>query len=395
MKDGAAWRVPLTRETVAEDDLRGLSEWMTQGHQLTKGPETVRFESEFAAWQGRRYAVFANSGSSANLLMIDALKQSGRLRNLRAIAPGVSWVTTVAPLLQLGFDVSLCDCDRENLGLDVGHLERLIVEKKPSLVILVHVLGHANHMQRILELCEAHGAIVLEDACEALGSSSRGRKLGSFGTAGAFSFYYGHQMSTLEGGMVVTDDAELQQTMLSLRSHGWSRDLSPEQRNSLMTRHGVDEARDLYTFYYAGYNFRSTDLQAHLGRLQLRRLDEVVTAREQNFHGYRERLAGFFCQQSETERISSLAYGTLVSNRLEVFRRLRDQQIETRPLICGNIGLHPFWFNSFGPCSLPNADVIHNQGLYLPNFSGLTGDELSLVSSAFLDVARPGRFQSS
>ncbi len=326
--------------------------------------------------------------------MIDALRQSGRLRNMRAVAPGVSWVTTVAPLLQLGFEVSLCDCDRENLGLDLEHLEQLIVEKKPSLVILVHVLGHANHMQKILELCEAHRVILLEDACEAIGSSSRGVKLGSFGTAGTFSFYYGHQMSTIEGGMVVTDDDELHQTMLSLRSHGWSRDLSPERRSALMTQHGIDESRDLYTFYHAGYNLRSTDLQAHLGRLQLRRIGDVVDAREVNFHRYRESLSGFYCQQSDTEKLSSLAYGTLVSNRLEVFQTLRDQQIETRPLICGNIGLHPFWIDLFGPCSLPNADVIHGHGLYLPNFPGLSPGDLNRVSSAFLDVAKPFEFPS-
>jgi CDP-6-deoxy-D-xylo-4-hexulose-3-dehydrase len=387
--------IRLAADTVTAAELDDLADWMRAGHQLTKGPETVRFEREFADWLGCEHAVFVNSGSSATLLMIDALRQTGRLRNRRAVAPAVSWVTTVAPLLQCGFDVALCDCDARHLGLDLAHLERLLQTHQPALLVLVHVLGHANDMAAIRDLCARHDVALLEDACEALGSVSAGGALGTQGAAGSFSFYFGHQMSTLEGGMVVTDDAELQQTMLSLRSHGWSRDLDPARRAALMERHGVDEVRNWYTFYHAGYNMRSTDLQAHLGRSQLRGMAAVVTARQRHFERYRRQLPGFFCQQSATAPLSSLAFGTLVANRAEVFAALREAGIESRPLICGNIGRQPFWLERFPPGDLPRADTVHDHGLYLPNHATLTEAEIDRVCAVFSAVARPWFFDDA
>ena len=143
------------------------------------------------------------SGSSANLLMVAALKEAGRLRNNNAIAAGVSWVTTVSPFLQLGFNVQLADCETTSLGLDLNHVEDLCRRCKPSVLILVHVLGHCGDMNSVREICQRYGVILLEDSCEALGSSYKGKKLGTFGAAGSFSFYYGHHISTIEGGMVI------------------------------------------------------------------------------------------------------------------------------------------------------------------------------------------------
>ncbi|MDE0471027.1 MAG: DegT/DnrJ/EryC1/StrS family aminotransferase, partial [Ekhidna sp.] len=239
----------LSDNTITKNELELLSEWMLEGNRLTKSVETSRFEKQFSDWIGSKYSLFVNSGSSANLLMIYAFRELGRLRNNRAIAPAVSWVTTVSPLLQFSFDTILCDCDSENLGLDLNHLEALIKKHDPALLILVHVLGHSNSMDEIKELCDRHEIILLEDTCEALGSSYNQINLGTIGNAGSFSFYYGHHISTIEGGMVVTDDYELYQTMLSLRSHGWSRDLDPAIRKQLTDINQIDEFQNLYTFY--------------------------------------------------------------------------------------------------------------------------------------------------
>jgi CDP-6-deoxy-D-xylo-4-hexulose-3-dehydrase len=381
--------IHLAEDTITKSELAELSEWMLAGNRLTKSRETVLFEEEFANWMGSRYAVFVNSGSSANLLMIYALKELGRVKNMRAIAPAVSWVTTVSPFLQFGFDTKLCDCDRETLGLDLNHLEALCREHTPSVLILVHVLGHSNNVSEIKQICDKYGVIILEDSCEALGSEYRGAKLGTLGTAGSFSFYYGHHISTIEGGMVVTDDYELYQVMLSLRSHGWSRDLAPEKREALTTAHSVDAFRNLYTFYHAGFNLRSTDLQARLGRSQLKKLGAIVKAREQNFLEYRSGLQDFFVQTSEADPLSSFAYGTFVQNRLEVYEHLKVNEIECRPLICGNIARHPFWLTVNGPEKLPNADTVHDFGIYLPNHHNLTSTDIDRVARVFLDVARP------
>ena len=316
----------LSDDTITKCELRQLSEWMLAGNRLTKSIETAKFEQQFSDWIGSRYSLFVNSGSSANLLMIYALRELSRLRSNRAIAPAVSWVTTVSPLLQFSFDTVLCDCDSENLGLDINHLEELIRKHKPSLLILVHVLGHANSMDEIRYLCDRHGIILLEDTCEALGSRHKEEKLGTMGTAGSFSFYYGHHISTIEGGMVVTDDYELYQTMLSLRSHGWSRDLDPARRKQLTDFYQVDEFQNLYTFYNAGFNFRSTDLQARLGQMQLLKLNEIIKVREENFKIYKSLLSDYFCQSSSTAPLSSFAYGTYVKNRLEVFKHLQSKK---------------------------------------------------------------------
>lgn len=380
--------INLAEETISKEELQALSDWILAGNRLTKAGETIAFEDEFRDWLGSSHAVFTNSGSSSNLLMIYAMKQAGMLRNNKAIAAAVSWVTTVSPLLQFGFDVTLCDCDPQNLGLDLNHLEYLCKTEKPAVLILVHVLGHANHMSEIQDICRRYDVILLEDSCEALGSSLEGKKLGTFGEAGSFSFYYGHHISTIEGGMVVTDNSDLHQMMLSLRSHGWSRDLSPERRNALTKEFNIDEFRNLYTFYYAGFNLRSTDLQAFLGRSQLKKLDNIGDIRQRNFNSYRNNLDGYFCQSSQTDLLSSFAYGTFVENRLEVYELLKKEGIESRPLICGNIARHPFWTREKGvDPNLPNADKVHDYGMYLPNHHNIDEGDISRICEIFKSVA--------
>ena len=178
----------LAEDTITQNELVELSEWMLAGNRLTKSHQTILFEEEFAKWIGSRYAIFVNSGSSANLLMIYALKELGCLKNMRAIAPAVSWVTTVSPFLQFGFDTKLCDCDDKTLGLDLNHLEVLCREHKPSVLILVHVLGHSNNIADIKKICDKYGVIMLEDTCEALGSEYRGSKLGTLERRGVLVF---------------------------------------------------------------------------------------------------------------------------------------------------------------------------------------------------------------
>lgn len=381
--------VTLAQDTITQTDLEATTRWMLAGNRLTKSDLTGVFEQEFADWMGCNHAVFVNSGSSANLLMIAAAKADGRLRNNKVIAPAVSWVTTVSPLMQLGFDIRLCDCDPDNLGLDIAHLEELCREDPPALLILVHVLGHANHMREIRDICERYNVLLLEDSCEALGSTFDGRKLGTLGAAGSFSFYYGHHISTIEGGMVVTDDSDLYQIMLSLRSHGWSRDLDPALRDKLQKEHEIDDFRNLYTFYHAGYNLRSTDLQAFIGRLQLQKLDHICAARQENFQFYVNGLPGFYRQSSDTDLLSSFAFGTLVENRAETAAALSMAQIECRPLICGNIARHPFWTKVYGTQDLPNADLVHDYGIYLPNHHNLHPDDVTRVTETLQASARP------
>ena len=371
--------IRLAEDTIDQQELAGLARWIEGGNRLTKGELTLEFEKQFSAYIGSKYSVFVNSGSSANLLMIFSLLQSGRLKNNIAIAPAVSWITTVSPLLQFGFETHLCDCNLTNLGMDLDHLEQLCEQHQPALLIICDVLGHANDMSRIHEICKKFDILLLEDSCEALGSELDDKKLGTLGLVGSFSFYYGHHISTIEGGMVVTDDQELFNLMRSIRSHGWGRDLESHEMERLKTRFNIDEFRNFYTFYYPGFNLRSTDLNAYLGLSQLKKMPAIVEKRNANFNHYRQVFKELWCQQSDTTKLSSFAYGTFVKDRLSVYQKLKDCDIESRPLICGNLARHPFWTGEVD--DLPHANQVHDDGMYFPNHFNLDLDDIERIYS--------------
>ncbi len=193
--------ISLAEDTISREELALAADFLVSGARLTKGGVTVDFESNFASTLGSKYAIYVNSGSSANLLIAAALKESGRLRNLVVVCPAVAWVTTLTPFMHLGFDVILCDSESTSLGLDLVALEDIFKTSRPSLLALVHVLGHPNQMPEILALCEKYDVLLMEDSCEALGTQlTTGQSLGTLGLAGSFSFYYGHHISTIEAG---------------------------------------------------------------------------------------------------------------------------------------------------------------------------------------------------
>jgi CDP-6-deoxy-D-xylo-4-hexulose-3-dehydrase len=278
-----------------------------------------------------------------------------------------------------------------DLGLDLNHLESLLKDGGTAAVFVVHVLGHSIDMDELIGLCDRYGVMLVEDACEALGTTSvRGKSLGSYGLMGTYSFYYGHQISTIEGGMLITNDKEISIVSRSLRAHGWSRDVDHATAEAWEFQFGIDKVRRLYSFYYPGFNCRSTDLNAYLGLGQLARLTDFVNTRQRNFERYVENLSGeFWTQRSAYTSLSSLAFGTFVENREDVFDKLNEHGIESRPLICGSMGRQPFWIKIHGPTPLPNADIVHNHGIYLPNHSNLSIDDVDYVCDIFSNVARP------
>jgi len=262
--------INLVKDTIDGDDIKQLISWLETNPRLTKGQLNVQFEKEWSEWLGKKYSVFVNSGSSANLAALYSLLLSGKLRNNKIVVPAVSWVTTVTPAVQFGMEPIMCECDEDNLGLNIEHLKQIIKEHDPSSIILVHVLGFPNHMNEIVELCKEHDIRLIEDTCESIGSEYEGKKLGTFGDLSTFSFYFGHHMSTIEGGMISTDDEDLYHILLSIRSHGWDRDLPKSKQIELREKYNIGDFRSLYTFYYPGFNLRATDLQAFIGLGQLK-----------------------------------------------------------------------------------------------------------------------------
>ena len=381
--------VKLADNTISAEDMASLADWLKEGHQVTHGPLTRQFETAIDAYVGTKYSIMVNSGSSANLLITYGLLEAGYLRNKKVIVPAVSWTTTLSPFVQLAFECFLCDADANDLGVDLNHLEQLLKDEQPSLLILVHILGHMNQMDAIRRLCARHDCLVIEDACEALGSEYKGVKAGALSLAGSFSFYYGHHISTIEGGAITTSDDKLYSVMLSIRSHGWSRDVPDTDRQAWKKEFQIDDFRELYSFYFAGFNMRPTELNAYLGLIQLKRLPEIAKIRAHNFEFYRQALPEFWSQSSEGGFVSSFSFGTYAKNRLETSKNLLAQGVECRPLVCGSMGRQPFWIKKHGVTHLPVADKVHDFGLYLPNHANISAEDITYVAKHFREVAHP------
>lgn len=276
----------LAQDTIDRQDIDRLIDWLRTYPRLTKGTVTVEFERQWSEWLGRPHSVHCNSGSSANLLMYYALLRSGRLRNNKVIVPSVGWVTSIAPAIQLGMTPIMCEADPDTFGLDLNHLEDLLKCHGAQTVLLVQVLGVPHKMEDLQRLKDRYGFYLLEDACAAIGADYKGRKVGSFGDMASFSFYFGHQMSTIEGGMVSTADKRFADLLLMLRSHGWSKDLDRGSHQDLITRYHVDDFHSPFVFYEPGFNLRSTDLNAFIGLEQLRKLDRMTTRRQEHHDRY-------------------------------------------------------------------------------------------------------------
>jgi len=375
-------KISLVKDTINFNDIEKLISWLKTNPRLTKGDFTIELEQLWSDWLGVKYSVFVNSGSSANLAAIYALLLSGKLRNNKIIVPAVSWVTTVSPAIQLGMQPILCDCNKDNLGLDLENLKKIIKEENPSSLILVHPLGFSNDMDEIISLCKEFDIKIIEDTCESIGSMYNNRKLGSIGDLGTFSFYFGHHISTIEGGMISTNDEDLYHLLLSIRSHGWDRDLPEYKKRELRDKYKVSDFRALYTFYYPGFNLRSTDLQAFIGKLQIEKIDNIVRSREKNYQLYHKLINNkqWKIKPCEKMYISNFAYPIITDKLNELVFELSENNIECRPLICGSINKQPFWYERYFNSSTPNADWLHNNGLYLPNNHEMTEKEVIFVS---------------
>lgn len=374
--------ITLCSDIIDKQDISKLSDWLLKMPRLTKGQKTLEFEAKFSEFLGCKHSVFCNSGSSANLLITSALLQSNRLRNNKIVVPQISWSTTLFPSMQLGLQPILCDCNRTNLGIDVEHFKKIIKEENPAAIILVHVLGFDSNIKVISDLCKENDIILIEDTCESLGSQTDNQHLGTFGLASSFSFYFGHHISTIEGGMVCTDDDEFAEIIKMIRSHGWDRDLSEHRKKSYQDHWKIKGIDSLYTFYYTGFNLRSTDLQAFLGINQIDKIPQIVKRREENYLLYKELLQDHTWTPTPTvdqNVVSSMGYPLIVKNRDAIYRSLNENNIECRPLISGSMGMQPAWIDQYGPCPSPNASVIDIMGIYVPNHQDLTLEQVELI----------------
>ena len=321
--------ITLVKDTIDNDDIDRLIDWLKTYPRLTKGSVTLELERKYADWLGTEYSVFCNSGSSANLLMLSAIIE--KYKSKKVVVPSVAWATDLAPVMQLGLKPLLCDCNMDDLSVDLKHLEEIFKTESPDALLLVSVLGLVPEMGEITRLCEEYNVILLEDTCESMGSEYRDKKLGTFGLMSSFSTFFGHHISTIEGGFVCTDDEELYELLVSLRSHGWARESSVETQFKLQQEWDVTDFDSLYTFYYPGYNVRSTDLQAYIGLTQVDKLNDWGNKRESNFDMYQQLIRNDYWKPKYdlNNFTSNFAYPVIHPRRRSIVKKLQENNIET------------------------------------------------------------------
>lgn len=377
--------IKLVSDTIDRDDIDSLIKWLSQDEipRLTKGDLTLELESKWSKKIGTKYSVYVNSGSSAILLSLAALLESGRIKNKKIIVPGLSWATDVSTPILLGMEPIMCDCNLKDLSCDLNHLESLFKEHNPSSMILVSTLGLVPEMNKIMDLCKKYNVLLFEDVCESMGSKFNEKYLGSFGFASFFSMYFGHHLSTIEGGFINTDDEDFYHLLLMMRSHGWDRDLPKEKQKKLREKYKVSEFDSLYNFYVPGFNLRSTDLQAFIGLRSLEKLDKYSKIRNLNFKLYNSsiRVNELNLRDSNTNFVSNFAIPIVSKNKKEIVDRLMNHGIEVRPLIAGDMSKKPMWYERFGKCSLPNCDMVDKFGFYIPNHQDITEEQINIISN--------------
>lgn len=380
--------IKLVTDTIDKQDIDCLIEWLKTYPRLTKGEKTLEFEKKWSEWLGVKHSIFVNSGSSANLLMLYALVVSKRLRNNKIVVPSLSWATDLSPVMQLGLEPVLVDCNLENLSVYITELEEIFKKEAPSALMLVSVLGFSPEMDLIVDLCKKYGVILLEDTCESLGTTFNNKKLGTFGSMSSFSLYFGHHISTIEGGMICTDDDDLADLLIQLRSHGWDRDLSPQKQNELREKWGISNFDALYTFYIPGFNLRSTDLQAVIGLGQLEKIDNIIKARNNNYQRYIKNLENKFNiwipNPPENSFTSNFCMPIISRYKNEIVEDLKNNGVEVRPLISGQMGSQPFYIEKYGRCEKPNANYIDNYGFYIPNHPGMEEKDVDFICDIIL-----------
>ena len=388
--------IKLVNDTIDNNDIDKLIEWLQTYPRLTKGELTIKFEEKWSNWLGVKHSVFCNSGSSANLLMLWALVEANRIsRDSKIVVPSLAWATDLSPVIQLGMTPILCDINLEDLSVDLDDLEKIFKESKPEVLLLVSVLGLVPDMIKISKLCKKYNVILLEDTCEGMGSECGNKKLGTFGLMSSFSTYFGHHISTIEGGLVSTNDTELFEILKSIRSHGWDRDASDDYKAKLRKKWDTSEFDALYTFYHSGFNLRSTDLQAFIGLGQIDKLDSICEKRNNNFKIYQKELKNFrpYVWEWAEDFISNFAYPVIaddVEERDEIIKRLQEANIEVRPMICGSMGTQPFYMKKYGDNILFNANVVDKTGFYVPNHPGLSKDDIIKIC----DIIKAGRYET-
>ena len=375
-----------------KETTENLVTFIAQAKKLSMGDECKKFENSFSNFQRRKFSAMVSNGSSANLGLIQSLINLGRLKIGDKIAfSAVTWSTNVMPLIQLGFNPVPIDADLNTLNISSETFKKTLSEHKDIKALFVtNILGFSSDLNEINKICEDEKIILFEDNCESLGSELNHHKLGNFGVASTCSFFVGHHLSTIEGGIISTDDEDIYEMSKLVRAHGWNRDLNDKKKKELTEKYKVNSFEDAYTFYEIALNIRPTEISGFIGNQQIPLLEESIKSREKNYHLFRSIISKkenyYNIFNENLTLVSNMAFPVLAKNRdkfLTARNIFEKEGVEIRPIVAGNMIRQPFFKKLFPHINtiLPNADKIHDCGFYFPNNSELTAEDLELLSN--------------
>ena len=366
----------LASSSWGEEEIAAINRVIESGR-FTMGENVERFEAEFARKFGVKYAVMTSSGSTANLLGIAALsykRENPLRRGDEVIVPPISWATTYYPLQQYGLRLRFVDVELETLNLDVSKLEKALT-KKTKMVVAVSILGNPCALDVIRAFCDKHGLYFFEDNCESMGATVDGKLTGTFGDIGTFSSFFSHHISTMEGGILVTNDTELYHLAKSMRAHGWVRDL-PEDSPIFEKRD--DDFYEAYRFILPGYNVRPLEIAGAIGVEQLKKLDTMLAIRRQNADLFKSLFKDddrFIIQKEKYGKSSWFCFTVVLNHELGIDRKkvmeaLKKADIGFRIITGGCFPRHDVikYFDYDIVDGINNANRAHDHGFFVGNY---------------------------
>ena len=371
----------LINDSITPDDKKALTDFInTDGVRFTQGGQVRKFEEEWSKWVGCKHSVYVNSGASANYIMASIMKEKKGLGEV--IVSPLGWVSDVAPLVNLGFTPVFVDVDLENMSITLDNIKKAVTDKTVG-ITLVHVLGFNAVNDELVEFCDDNDLFFIEDCCEAHGATYNGERVGNFGDVSNFSFYFGHHITSVEGGMVCTNDDELYDYAKLFRSHGMVREASKETQDKFKESH--PDCNPLFTFAVPGYNLRNQEFNAVLGLSQLPRLQNNVESRIENLDIWLDTLdSDIFFTTFDREGNSNFALPLILLKKdLEYFQKvcklLDEENVEFRVGTAGggNQSRQPYLEKyEIVTHDLSNVNHIHDYALYVGNHPELTKEQI-------------------
>ncbi len=388
--------IPLQVSTFDEREIISSLESMLSTY-VTMGKKTKEFERLWSEYIGSTHSVMVNSGSSANLIALDALRDPLFTNPItpgdEIILPAVTWSTSLFPIVQIGATPVIVDIDPATLTMDINAMQNAVTEKTRA-IMPVHLVGSPCDMPQIMQFVKGKNIYVIEDCCEAHGAQINNQKVGSFGDCGTFSFMFAHHITTVEGGAVTTTNKRLNELLCMKRAHGWVRELDAQQQQTWYDAYPNIDGR--FLFATTGYNVRMPDVISAFGKTQLEKLPSFIKIRRENHFYWLERLAQFedkiiLLREQPNTRLSPFAFTIILrsekSSRTDIMRYLESRGIETRPIAGSNLIRQPFakHMHMKVPNSLPGADAVHERGFWFGNHQAITEAMREYIANTLIE----------